>query len=756
MKCFTIFIIIYLIARTLTYGQSPDSLEAALDIAKGQDQYELLLDLFELYHNSNLDSAEYYANKTWELAKIEGDSLMILRALTAKGAFHENKGNYDSAVILFGKALEIARYNHNSHRIKFILNRLGMMHAEFGNYNGALENHLESIQLRKQHGDSSELWVSYNNIGLVYMRLSDFRHAIHYFNKSLAFIKNDDNSLAIYLSNMGAIYLDMDEYDSSLYYLNHLKEICKNGCSTHVESTLYNCLGIHLFEREHKLNEAKLFLKKSIQIGANNRSIIRQVVGLHNLSLVELKDNNIHVALNQSKKSLKLAMSRNYKAWVSSNFQQLANLYSRVKRYDSAFYFQIKYDSLSEILEGDRVRARIAAMERNVEKQEKILLQEREAQTLKSRNQLFISSSVGIIFLSGLAFFYYRSNRYRKRANKQIEKTLKELRATQEQLVAQEKMAALGQLVSGIAHEINTPLGAIQGLIPPVNDHFSFVTSQLNQGLKVVSEDHRTLILELMKHYGASKPHLTAQERRDQKKSLNMSLTNLGITLSKPTIAHLLDIGVTELNTSWEEILKLPNHEPVIKLIHSVVMHERGTSQMASVVNKIAKMVSALQTYSQPERSAEVKVAIDLRENIDQVLVLLENEFKKGVQLIKNYPKTLTPIQGNPEALSQVWTNLLINAIQAVEGEGTIEIEIEEEAQQITVSIKDDGYGINEEDKDKIFEAFYTTKKRGYGTGLGLNIARKVVSNHKGEIELKIKEGQTLFKTSLLKAPQAG
>ncbi|MEM6735532.1 MAG: HAMP domain-containing sensor histidine kinase [Bacteroidota bacterium] len=232
---------------------------------------------------------------------------------------------------------------------------------------------------------------------------------------------------------------------------------------------------------------------------------------------------------------------------------------------------------------------------------------------------------------------------------------------------------------------------------------------------------------------------------------MNNSLAEFGIAASKPTIEYLLDIGVTELNTSWEKVLELSNQEAVVKLIHSVVMHEHGTQQMETVVNKIAKMVSALQTYSQPERLAEVKEAIDLRENIDQALVLLENEFKKGVQLIKNYPKTLTPIQGNPEALSQVWTNLFINAIQAVEGKGTVEVEIEETAEQITVSIKDDGYGIRKEDKDKIFEAFYTTKERGYGTGLGLNIANRIVEQHKADIRFSEKEGHTIFKVSLNK-----
>ena len=141
----------------------------------------------------------------------------------------------------------------------------------------------------------------------------------------------------------------------------------------------------------------------------------------------------------------------------------------------------------------------MSILEQEVQESEMALLKEKEAQVLKSRNQLLIGSSAGVLLLGGLAFFFYRSNHFRKRANKQISKTLKELRATQDQLVAQEKMAALGQLVSGIAHEINTPLGAIQGLIPPVNDHFAFVTSQLNLVLKEVPEDRHTLVLELMK-----------------------------------------------------------------------------------------------------------------------------------------------------------------------------------------------------------------------------------------------------------------
>ncbi|MEM6735530.1 MAG: tetratricopeptide repeat protein [Bacteroidota bacterium] len=757
MKCLVIFIIISAAITQLTFGQTADSLKSALKTAKGQDRFQIYMKLFGTYRFNAVDSARFYVKRAEQMASGANDTLMLIRVKTANAWLLNREGRILNAIAKYKEVLELARNNGLRDRVKFILNLLGLSYYTLANYDKSLECYLESLKIRQEDNDAEELAIVKNNIGLVYLQMKNPQKAIEYFKEVLEIrLVNALGELLHVYNNLGLSHLLALEYVLAKDYFYRSVDSChKIGCEAQVLAEAYNGIGSVYLKLTNKDSSMKyLHLAKELSISKDLKS--KLVVINSNLAEAYIEWDNLEEGKRFLDESHNMAEEINMKHWVSKNSNIYSQLYSKLGHYEKAYFYKNKYDSMEGALLGYRLNSRISELEKQVEDRERALLREKEAQALKSRNQLFIGSSIGIVFLSGLLFFFYRSNRYRKLANKQITKTLEELRATQDQLVAQEKMAALGQLVSGIAHEINTPLGAIQGLIPPVNDHFSFVTSQLNQGLKVVSEDHRTLILELMKHYGASKPHLTAQERRDQKKSLNMSLTNLGITLSKPTIAHLLDIGVTELNTSWEEILKLPNHEPVVKLIHSVVMHERGTSQMESVVNKIAKMVSALQTYSQPERSAEVKMAIDLRENIDQVLVLLENEFKKGVQLIKNYPEALTRIQGNPEALSQVWTNLLINAIQAVEGEGTVEVEIEETAEQITVSIKDDGYGIKEEDKDKIFEAFYTTKERGYGTGLGLNITRKVVSNHKGKIELIIKEGQTLFKTNLPKTLQTG
>ncbi|MEM9299384.1 MAG: tetratricopeptide repeat protein [Bacteroidota bacterium] len=734
-----------------TFSQTVDSLKTTLTTATGRARSEVLIDLFEAYHQIDFDSAKYYGELALQQGIKNHDSLVISRAYYALAHLLRINGQFKKAEELYLKSLALSEIKHFLKPQKRAYNGLAMTNYYWGKFDECLKYHLKSLELRKENGDPIEIAISLNNIGLTYYQIQDYNYSLTYFKRVLALDANNQlDGIEGTYSNMGLVYKELGHYDSAQLFFQKVFHFCSQKKSCDQTTLVETQIGMGACFLEMKqFDKARKYYSIALNISEENDFKIKLPIIYRHLALLNIEIGDLELGKYYLQKSQKLVIEMNMRPWLSMNENLYAKIYSSLGDFENAYRYQKRYDSLQEVLIGFKVSSRIAAMEREAERKEKVLLREKETRALKSRNQLFVGSSAGIFILSSIAFFFYRSNRFRKRANQQISVTLEELKTTQDQLVAQEKMAALGQLVSGISHEINTPLGAIQGLIQPVNDYFAFVTSQLNQWLKVVPEDHHTLILELMKQYREGKPHFNAQEKRAVRKTLKNSLAEFRIEASKLTIEYLFDIGVTELNTSWEQILKLPNHEAIVKLIHSVVMHERSTSQMGSVVNKIAKMVSALQTYSQPERSAEVKVAIDLRENIDQVLVLLENQFKKGVQLIKNYPKTLAPIQGNPEALNQVWTNLLINAIQAVEGKGTVEVEIEETAQQITVSIKDDGYGINEEDKDNIFEAFYTTKKRGYGTGLGLNIAKKILEGHGGTISYELKSDSTIFIVSI-------
>ncbi|MCG8389783.1 MAG: ATP-binding protein, partial [Cytophagales bacterium] len=472
---------------------------------------------------------------------------------------------------------------------------------------------------------------------------------------------------------------------------------------------------------------------------------------LTKIGQVRLKQDSIQQALYYFELAEIIAKEIETETHLIRLYPCFSKAYEELGNHELALFYRIKADSLEDEWHYRDILRRVNSIElAELERSKQKEIEDKDHE-LEARLNYLIILSLTLVLTGGIVFVLYRSNHFRKRANKQITETLEKLRTTQDQLVAQEKMAALGQLVSGIAHEINTPLGAIQGLISPVSDHFSFVVSQLHQGLKDVPEDKLSLMLGWAQKYTAKNTTISTLARRDHKKHLVKILSEQGLSRPRDLADKLLAIGMTPEDENLVNLLSLPGPVKVIHLLHSIVMHERGTSQMELVVSKISKMVSALQTYSQPNRSGDRNTPIDLRENIDQALVLLGNEFKHGIRLVKQYPEKLSLIKGNPDSLGQVWTNVLMNAIQAVEGKGTITIIIEELPERILVKVMDDGYGIPGEACDKIFEAFYTTKQRGYGTGLGLNISKRIVEQHGGEIDFENKARKTVFAISLLK-----
>jgi signal transduction histidine kinase len=139
-----------------------------------------------------------------------------------------------------------------------------------------------------------------------------------------------------------------------------------------------------------------------------------------------------------------------------------------------------------------------------------------------------------------------------------------------------------------------------------------------------------------------------------------------------------------------------------------------------------------------------------VRDGLDNTLIILHNKLKNGVTVIREYADNLPGIQAYAGELNQVWTNLIDNAIDAMDGEGTLIVRTRREDSWVVVEIEDNGKGIPEEHQPKIFDPFFTTKGPGVGTGLGLNISRNlVVQKHKGEISVKSRPGRTCFTVRL-------
>jgi signal transduction histidine kinase len=176
-------------------------------------------------------------------------------------------------------------------------------------------------------------------------------------------------------------------------------------------------------------------------------------------------------------------------------------------------------------------------------------------------------------------------------------------------------------------------------------------------------------------------------------------------------------------------------------------MVQNNSQNIHLVVDRAARIVYALKNYVRQDVAA-VPVYASVSEGINTVLTLYQNQIKQGIEVKKTY--TSVPLLlCHPEELIQVWSNLISNAIQAMNYRGQLAIALSTQNQHIVVQISDTGSGIPDHIKARMFEPFFTTKPLGEGSGLGLSIVRKIVDKHCGRIEVESRIGQTIFQVWL-------
>ncbi len=263
-------------------------------------------------------------------------------------------------------------------------------------------------------------------------------------------------------------------------------------------------------------------------------------------------------------------------------------------------------------------------------------------------------------------------------ANQEMGKAYKELKDTQFQLIQSEKMASLGQLVAGIAHEIKNPLNFIYG-------NTDFLRSYIQ---------HLQSLVDLYER-----------------------LSNFDDESRRAVDSFKEEINYDFMREDLESLVR--NFEEGAKRIHSIIGDLRTFSRMES------------------EEFRE----IDIHNQIDLALSLLQNEFRGRIEIIKDYGD-LPPVECHPGRLNQVFMNLLLNACQAISGEGEVLIRTRSEGKTVSIEVEDDGEGIDPKHVDRIFEPFFTTKPVGKGTGLGLSISYAIVQQHGGTIEVDSEEGR--------------
>lgn len=334
-------------------------------------------------------------------------------------------------------------------------------------------------------------------------------------------------------------------------------------------------------------------------------------------------------------------------------------------------------------------------------------------------------------------------------ANIELRTTLDDLKRTQSQLIRSEKMAALGQLIAGVAHEINTPLGAIRASIGNISYALSETIQQLPQLLQSLSPAQRANFFALVQRALQDKKHLTSREERKLRRALREELETYHIENADGIADTLVDIGIYKNIPLFISLFQDANRALIMQTAYNLSVQQHNSENIKTAVERAAKVVFALKSYAHYDYSGQM-IQADITEGLEVVLTLYYNQLKHGIEVVKQYAE-VPAIPCYPDELNQVWTNIIQNALQAMDGKGRLEITVSSDQypgssdQYIVVQITDSGCGIPEGIKERIFEPFFTTKPSGEGSGLGLDIVKKIVDKHQGSIEVESQPGKTTF-----------
>ncbi len=339
-------------------------------------------------------------------------------------------------------------------------------------------------------------------------------------------------------------------------------------------------------------------------------------------------------------------------------------------------------------------------------------------------------------------------------ANADLQATLEHLKQTQSQLIQVEKMAALGQLIAGVAHEINTPLGAINASIGNITRAMQEVLGRLPQLCRLLSPQELSDMFELVRQALQDTQPLTAREERQMRRTLEETLERHAVIDAETVADNLVDMGLRRTVEPFLPLLTHPHAADIMESAYNLAIQHRHSGNIVMALERVSKIVFALKSYAHYDQSDE-KVSANVIDGLECVLTLYHNQLKHGIDVVKAYGDA-PPIPCYPDELNQVWTNLIHNAVQAMRGNGRLEIsvntcEVSETSQVsgVLIEITDSGPGIPDAIKPRIFEPFFTTKPAGEGSGLGLDISRKIIEKHQGTIEFESQPGRTTFRVWL-------
>jgi two-component system, NtrC family, sensor kinase len=588
----------------------------------------------------------------------------------------------DTALSYAKRSLALAEKLNDTLGQIFNLGTLAYIYSMRRSDSSALSAAFRSVHLSEK-GSSSFKMYSFGDIAIVFYNIGDYRQAINYSYK----LQNLADSNEFYFSDnmIGKSFYQLNEIDSAE---KHLQDAYKKAISKNWSTNLSMLFLGHIYRKKgdyiHAISNYRHSINASLNKDFNLKDAIEGYLGLaQTFQLIGQRDS----AIWYSEKAFTMATANSFPAQSLDASILLKDLYTQIGSIDSAFKYQGLTLSLKDSLfNQEKIRAGQNLSFNEFQRQTAIKAAV-ETEKIKYQNRIKIYAllaGLGLFLIIGLLL--YRNNRQKQKANKVLESTLINLKATQSQLIQSEKMASLGELTAGIAHEIQNPLNFVNNFSEVSNELLEEMITELGNDNKedaIAIADDVKQNLEKILHHGKRADGIV-------KGMLQHSRSSSGI--KEPT----------DINVLADEYLRLAYHG----------LRAKDKSLNATIKTDYDESIGNINIIPQ---------------DIGRVLLNLYNNAFYAVTEKKKSPH---PLKGGEE-YEPVVTVTTRRLSPPLGDRGKIEI-----------SVRDNGTGIPQKVVDKIFQPFFTTKPTGQGTGLGLSLSYDIIKAHGGEIKVETKEGE--------------
>ncbi len=631
-------LIIFTTANLYAQNRTMDSLKLALRTAReDSDKIRLLVYIAGPYMWNTPDTAIKYAMQAWRLALVSN---------------HPGRLKLAPAGIL-SEALSAK-----------------------GNYSKALEIDLQALQIEK--GEDV-----FFGIGNVYFYSGDYAKALEYYLKAVGVNATPDK---VILGVIGESYFHLGNLDSAFYYINRSYEMDKTQ-QRHWSVPYFYLALIHSKKEEYQ--QALSNYRLGLFYAKENNAYLDIVNGSNGIADIFKQLHQVDSAIYYARRAISLGQTQSLDPGVLKASALLTELYLKINT-DSAFKYQRIMLALKDSLfSQDKIKQLENISFNEKLRQDEILQKQKEYQNRIRIYGLF----AGLILFLIIAFFLYKNNRHKQKAfvllqqqkqqidhqKAEVEKTLDQLKAAQKQLIQSEKMASLGELTAGIAHEIQNPLNFV--------NNFSEVNTEMLEELKT--------------------------ERRKPKAERDEGLET----------AILKDIKENE-----EKILHHGKRADAI--VKGMLQHSRVNSGQKELtyINALADEYLRLAYHGirAKDKTFNAKMKTDFDKSLGKINIIPQDIGRVLLNLFNN-------------AFYAVNERKTRNSISY---EPTVSVRTKKSENSVCITVSDNGNGILPKVLDKIFQPFFTTKPTGSGTGLGLSLSYDIIKAHNGEIKVETKEGE--------------